>query len=274
MRGLEGKVAIVTGGASGLGLAIAERLAEEGVKVVISDINEALGQRVARDRGFAFYAQDVVDEGRWESLISAVEYEVGPLEILINNAGIAGATGFNPETATLSDWRRTVAINLDGVFLGCRAAIKAMRRTGHGGIVNISSMAAMRATPHMTAYGAAKAGVRQLTQSVAQYCAQQRLNIRCNSVHPGYVRTSLWDSAGEAMAARRGVNLDSIVAEAETIIPLGDMTRPSDIAAGVAFLASDDARHMTGEQLIIDGGIVSCNTFTADRLTQLTRETS
>jgi 3(or 17)beta-hydroxysteroid dehydrogenase len=136
-----------------------------------------------------------------------------------------------------------------------------MRHTGGGSIVNMSSIAALLATPDSTAYGAAKAAVRQLTKSVAQHCAQERLGIRCNSVHPGEVRTPLWDRYIDQTAQVLGVPADQLVREAKAGVPLGDMPEPDDIAAGVAFLCSDDARFLTGAELIIDGGLIGCDTF-------------
>jgi NAD(P)-dependent dehydrogenase (short-subunit alcohol dehydrogenase family) len=136
-----------------------------------------------------------------------------------------------------------------------------MRHTGGGSIVNMSSIAALLATPDSTAYGAAKAAVRQLTKSVAQHCAQERLGIRCNSVHPGEVKTPLWDGYIAQTAQVQGVPADQLVREAQARVPLGGMPEPDDIAAGVAFLCSDDARFITGSELIIDGGLIHCDTF-------------
>jgi 3(or 17)beta-hydroxysteroid dehydrogenase len=262
MGRLNDKVVLVTGGASGLGKAIAQRLASEGARVVISDIQFELGTRAASECGFTFLEQDVTDETRWVQVVQEIERHFGQLNILINNAGILGSTKANtPENSRLQDWKKVFAVHVEGVFLGCRAAIPAMRRSGGGSIVNMSSIAALRATAHNTAYGAAKAAVRQLTKSVAQYCAQEKLNIRCNSVHPGFVRTPLWDDGARQIARERGVSVEDIVAGALASVPLGDFTRAEDIAAAVAFLVSDDARHVTGAKLTVDGGIVHCDTY-------------
>jgi 3(or 17)beta-hydroxysteroid dehydrogenase len=136
-----------------------------------------------------------------------------------------------------------------------------LRRAGSGSIVNLSSIADRMATPHATAYGASKAAVRQLTRSVAQYCAEQKLNVRCNSVHPGMIRTPLLDQSIGEVAQLRGVSVEQVAAEFKANVPLGDFTLAEDVAAAVAFLASDDARHVTGSGLIIDGGIVHCDTY-------------
>jgi 3(or 17)beta-hydroxysteroid dehydrogenase len=262
MPRLNAKVALVTGGASGLGNAIAARLVAEGATVVITDLQRELGESVAREHGFTYLLQDVTDEAQWPGVIGEIEARFGRLDILVNNAGILGPMdAVNPENTRLTDWRKIFVVNADSVFLGCRAAIPAMNRAGGGSIINLSSVAGLRATPYGTAYGASKAVVRHLTKSVAQHCAQERLNIRCNSVHPGNVLTPLWLKQAEENARLRGCTPEQIIAEAESRIPLGDLTRPDDVAAAVAFLASDDSRHITGTKLIVDGGIMECDSF-------------
>jgi 3(or 17)beta-hydroxysteroid dehydrogenase len=262
MGRLDNKNALVTGGASGLGLAIAQRLTADGATVVISDISRELGEQTAAELGVGFLAQDVTAEDQWPEVIGAVEASHGPLAILVNNAGIAGAAdAVTPENTRFADWKQILSVNLDGVFLGCRAGIAAMRRSGGGSIVNMSSIAALLATPDSTAYGASKAAVRHLTKSVAQYCAAEGLGIRCNSVHPGEVRTPLWEGYVRQAAAASGVPVDVIVDEARSRVPLGDFPQPADIAAAVSFLCSDDARFVTGAELIVDGGVVHCDTF-------------
>ncbi len=262
MGRLDHRIALVTGGASGLGKAISQRLAADGASVVITDIQSDRGHTAASEGGFTFLEQDVCDESRWSEVIREIEERYGGLHILVNNAGITGPMdAVSPESTRLMDWRRIFAVNVEGVFLGCRTAIPAMRRAGGGSIINISSIAGLLATPDGTAYGASKAAVRQLTKSVAQYCAQEKLNIRCNSVHPGNVQTSLLDECFKGIAKARGVSVEVITAEAKNVCPLGDFTSPEDIAAAVAFLASQDARHVTGAKLIVDGGIVHCDTY-------------
>jgi 3(or 17)beta-hydroxysteroid dehydrogenase len=260
---LSGKVALVTGGASGIGRAIAERLADDGARVLISDVQMALGQSVAAERHFEFLAHDVVNENQWLEVIRRIMAAYGGLHILVNNAGILSPPSelANPETSTLADWRRIFAVNVEGVFLGCKTAIPAMHASGRGSIINISSVAALLATPFATAYGASKASVRQLTKSVAQHCAERRLNIRCNSVHPGIVRTTALDKAFAEAASQRGVPLEIILAERKAAVPLGEFAQLQEIAAAAAFLASDESRHMTGAQLIIDGGLAACDTY-------------
>jgi 3(or 17)beta-hydroxysteroid dehydrogenase len=263
MGTLEGKVALVTGGASGIGRATAERLASEGAHVIISDVQTALGESVAVQCGFDFLTHDVVKENEWLELIHRITVSHGGLHILVNNAGVLSPPSelANPETSTLSDWRRIFAVNVEGVFLGCKTAIPAMQASEGGSIINISSVAAQLATPFATAYGASKASVRHLTKSVAQHCAERRLNIRCNSLHPGIVRTQALDKAFSEAAEQRGMPFEAILAERQAAVPVGEFAQLREIAAAVAFLASDDSRHMTGAELIVDGGITSCDTF-------------
>ena len=262
MKRLAQKVALVTGGAAGLGKAIAQRLASEGARVVITDNDRSAGTTTAAAAGFIFLEQDVRDEQRWTQVVADIERQLGRLNVLVNNAGILGPMiAVSPEDTPLDLWRRIFAVNVEGVFLGCRAAIPAMRRSGDGSIINISSIAGLRASPYATAYGASKAAVRHLTKSIAQHCAERKLNIRCNSVHPGDVRTPLWDKAAAELARVRRVPIEAVIEEGRTDSPMGEFTLPEDIAAMVAFLASDEARHITGTKMIVDGGTVNCESY-------------
>lgn len=262
MSRLEQKVVLVTGGASGLGKAIAVRLLSDGARVVISDIRATIGAQVAEKCGFTFIAQNVCDERRWSDVVSEIEGMFGALHILVNNAGIVGPVdGRSPEDTRLEAWRTVFAVNVEGVFLGCRAAIPAIKRAGGGSIVNLSSVAGLLATPYNTAYGASKAAIAHLTKSVAQHCAHERNQIRCNAVYPGNIRTPLWDKQAQELAQQRGVPIAEIIAEGEAVIPLGEFTAPEDVAAAVSFLVSDDSRHITGSKLIVDGGILGCDTY-------------
>ncbi len=262
MQRLTAKVALVTGGAAGLGRAIARRLRSDGADVVISDLDVKAGTATAAESDLLFLEQDVCDEAGWLRVVGEVETRFGHLDILVNNAGILGPmNAVSPVDTPLDHWRRIFAVNVEGVFLGCRAAIAAMRRAGGGSIINISSIAGLRATPYATAYGASKAAVRQFTKSVAQHCAEQKLNIRCNSVHPGDVRTPLWDRQAAELARLRQVPIEEIIEDNRMDSPMGEFTLPEDIAAAVAFLASDEARHITGTKLIVDGGIVNCESY-------------
>jgi len=262
LKGLANKIALITGGAVGIGKAIAQRLAAEGACVVITDIQRDVGETTAAHCRFTFLEQDVCDESQWTEVVGSIEKRFGRLDVLVNNAGILGSIeAASPENTSLANWSKIFAVNVHGTFLGCRAAIPAMRRAGGGSIVNISSVASEWATPHATAYGASKAAVRQLTKSVAQYCAQEKLNVRCNSVHPHGVRTPLLDQSIHEMARQQGVSVEQVIADFKVSIPLGDFTQPEDVAAAVAYLASDEARHMTGAALFVDGGSVNCDTL-------------
>jgi 3(or 17)beta-hydroxysteroid dehydrogenase len=263
MKVLANKVALVTGGASGLGKAIAARLSADGARVVITDIQRQAGRALATAQRYEFFDNDVTDEHQWNVLMRQIHEICGGLHVLVNNAGVLSPPSekANPETSTLNDWRRIFSVNVEGVFLGCKSAIPLIHASGGGSIINMSSVAALLATPFAMAYGASKASVRQLTKSVAQHCAERQLNIRCNSVHPGIVRTTALDKAFTEAAAQRGVAFDLIVEERQAAVPTGTFAGLEDIAAAVAFLASEDSRHMTGAQLVIDGGLVDCDTY-------------
>lgn len=253
---VRGKVAIVTGGASGLGAAIAAMLVREGAQVVITDIQEAAGRARAAEIGCDFLPQDVAEEARWPAVVEAVRTKFGGLHILVNNAGFEGPLdAVNPEDTRLSDWQRVHRINVEGVFLGCRAAIPVMRESGGGSIINLSSIAALVATPFITAYGASKAAVRQFTMSVAMHCAQTRSRVRCNSVHPGQIRTPMLEKLFRDTAARNGITPAEAEAAFVGRVPLGEFGEPDDIAYAVLYLASDESKHVTGAQIVVDGGM-------------------
>ncbi len=247
------KVALVTGGGSGLGEAICIRLAEEGARVVVSDINESSAMRVAGAIGDAALAlhQDVTSEQRWQEVLAEIVDRFGRLDILVNNAGIA-IVG-NVEEATLADWQATQRVNLDAVFLGTRDAIKVMKSTG-GSIINISSIEGIIGEPEVAAYNASKGGVRIFTKSAALHCAAQGYRIRVNSVHPGFINTAMVSGAVGSMCAADG---EAFQARIMGNIPMGYMGEPIDIANGVLFLASDESRYMTGSELVIDGGYIA-----------------
>lgn len=254
MQRYEGKVALVTGGASGMGRATSKRLASEGAKVVLTDRNVADGLKVAAEIGDSalFLEQDVTDEAGWPKVIEAARKRFGALHVLVNNAGIGGLMGANPEKETLEGWRRIHGVNLEGVFLGCKHAIPAIREAGGGAIVNISSLAAMQGTPALAAYGASKGAVRQFSKTVAIHCAHRGYKIRCNSVHPGPIETPMLQDL-----LSRGGSMDPAEGRRKFIesVPLKMLGKPEDIAAAVAFLGSEDARFITGEELMVDGGM-------------------
>ena len=259
MAQVQGKVALVTGAASGIGAACAETLAREGARVVLTDLDEAGGEAVAgriRSGGgeAVFLRQDVTDEARWAEVVAEAERRFGRLDVLVSNAGIAVMVPLLE--MSLADWRRQMAVNVDGVFLSVKHCIPAMRRSGGGSIVLLSSVAGLRGSAGLAAYSASKGAVRLFAKSVALECAGARDNIRCNSVHPGIIETAIWTKMPVESAVRgdgRNAPLDprSIAAAS---VPTGVLGQPQDVADGVLFLASDQSRYVNGSELVIDGG--------------------
>lgn len=258
MGRLDGKVALVTGAARGIGAAIASAFADEGAFVYVTDINveggntfvETLGERAR------FMKLDVRSEEDWKRSVAVLLQAHERLDILVNNAGITGfeeeIVPHDPEHASLDAWRRVHETNLDGVFLGCREAITAMRRTGSGSIINISSRSGLVGIPTAAAYASSKAAVRNHTKSVALYCAAQGLTIRCNSLHPAAVLTPMWEPM-LGQGAEREVAMAAIVKDT----PLKRFGMPSEVAAVSVLLASDEAAYITGTEITIDGGILA-----------------
>ena len=256
MGRVEGKVAVVTGGASGIGRGCAEILAREGAAMVITDIQDHKSEALAAELGgkARYLHHDVTSEDAWIEVIAQVEREHGRLDILVNNAGI----GIGCPTITamsLADWRRQQAINVEGVFLGIKHALPLMRRAGNGGsIINMSSVAGLRGSPNLAAYCATKGAVRLFTKSVALECGAAQDGVRVNSVHPGIIETPIWESIvgmGEA-GTNAPPDLDALSTMA---VPLGVKGVPEDIANGVLWLASAESRYVTGTELVIDGGL-------------------
>ena len=253
---VKGKTVIVTGGGSGIGAASSELLAAEGASVVVTDINADAAEQTAdiiRQRGQAATAlhQDVTNEHRWSEVVAETVATYGRLDVLVNNAGISGAGTGIIEDAAFEDWRRVMDINLDAVFLGCKEAIFAMKDTGGGSIINISSIMGIVGGAG-AAYNASKGGVRLLTKSIAVHCGSNGYNIRCNSIHPGYIWTPLVRNVVEFVdEVSTEEELREMLVERH---PIGRLGEPEDIARGVLFLASDDSSFMTGSELVIDGG--------------------
>ena len=255
---VQGKVALVTGGASGIGLGCAEKLAAEGATVVVTDLQDAKGEEAAAAIGRAggkarYLHHDVTDEAAWEAVIADIRSREGRLDILVNNAGIG--LGGSVLEMSLADWRRQTAVNLDGVFLGVKHAIPLMRASGDGGsIVNMSSVAGLKGSAILAGYCATKGGVRLFTKSVAMECANAKDGIRVNSVHPGIIETPIWLSIVNPQnpGANAPPDLDAMSTMA---VPLGVKGYPEDIANGVLWLASDESRYVTGAELVIDGGL-------------------
>ena len=244
---IEGKVALISGGARGQGAAEAKLFAQEGAKVVFGDILDDQGKQVEAEineaGGEALYVHlDVTQEADWESAVETAVSRYGKLDILVNNAGITIRK--NVEDTTEEDWDRIMAINAKGVFLGTKQAIPAMRQSGGGSIVNISSIAGLVATPGSgIAYTASKGAVRLFTKATAIQYAKE--HIRCNSVHPGGVDTPMTRQLRTAPVSRE---------ERLRFVPMGRSAAPEEIAYGVLYLASDEASFVTGSELVIDGG--------------------
>ncbi|MBP7334844.1 SDR family oxidoreductase [Niveispirillum sp.] len=250
MARMQGKVALVTGAASGIGRATCIALAREGARVVVADINQTGGEetvaRIGADAAFYQYL-DVADEQSWIDAIAAATARFGKLNVLANVAGIGSSCDF--EATSLADWNRMLAVNLTGVFLGCKQALGAMARAGEpGAIVNVASVGAHIAGPDIVAYCASKGGVRMLTKGVAMHCAAKGLPIRANSVNPTFVDSEMLDPIA-SLFGDRDVMRTSMARQ----IPIGRMATPADIANGVLFLASDEAAMVSGTELFIDG---------------------
>jgi len=245
MGRVEGKVAIVTGAASGMGKADAKLLAEQGAKVVLADLNEVDGQAVADEIGdnAVFMRLNVTDEDNWKSVIAQTVETFGKLDILVNNAGMI-SLGTIVDTE-LEDWRRINAVNSDGVFLGCKHAIPAMAESGGGSIINMSSVAAIHGQSFVAAYTASKGAVRALTKNIAMFCKEQKNDIRCNSIHPDGVKTPMVVKVATGQETATQEDIDKIGA-------FGNMCDPEDIANLVLFLASEESRFINGAEMLID----------------------
>jgi NAD(P)-dependent dehydrogenase (short-subunit alcohol dehydrogenase family) len=257
MGQVDGKVALVTGGASGIGEACALTLAREGARVVITDIDDARGKALAaKIGGGAIYLNhDVASEPRWIEVVAEIEKQCGKLDVLVSNAGIGIATPILD--MTLEDWQRQQSINLDGVFLSVKHSVPLMRKGGGGSIVLMSSVAGLRGAPGLAAYAATKGGVRLFGKSVALELTNEK--IRVNTMHPGIIATPIW---GKIPTGARGMGHNAPVdpyERARLAVPLGFAGEAQDIANGVLWLASDASRYVTGMEMVIDGGMMAGN---------------
>ena len=248
MGQVDGKVAVVTGAASGIGAATARVLAREGARVVITDLDDTAGQAIASEIGGHYIHHDVTDEEGWKAVIADTGQRFGRLDIVVANAGI-GIMGPAVDMS-LTDWRRQMAVNVDGVFLGVKTALPLMRKGKAGSIVNISSIAGLRGAANLSAYCTSKGAVRLFTKSVAIECAAMQDGIRCNSVHPGLIETPIWRQV--VPGSNEPMDLD---AAAALRVPMRRKGWPEDIAKVVLFLASEDSGYMTGEEVVVDGGM-------------------
>ena len=247
---LSGRVAIVTGGASGIGLACAALLEQHGATVVVADLQPA------KDGPGRFVEHDVASEDSWKALLANVLETDARLDIMVNNAGISGGPA-SVETTTVENWQQVQAVNSEGVFLGCKYAIDGMKRTtaakqaSKGSIVNISSIAGLVGSAGPLAYTASKGAVRLLTKSVALYCAEQKYDIRCNSVHPGGVDTAIFNPLWQAVGREQG---KSIIGGRH---PIGRMGEPNELGELILWLASDRSSFVTGAEFVADGGVTA-----------------
>jgi NAD(P)-dependent dehydrogenase (short-subunit alcohol dehydrogenase family) len=254
MARLAGKSALVTGAARGIGEAISRAFVREGATVVLTDIRDVEGERLAASLGprASYRHLDVRSPADWEGVMA----HVGRLDVLVNNAGITGfedgIVPHDPEHTTLEAWHAVLATNLDGVFLGCKYGITAMRPSGSGSIINISSRSGLVGMAGAAAYAASKAAVRNHTKSVALYCAQQGLAIRCNSVHPAAIMTPMWEAmlgGGPGRPARERAFVRDT--------PLKRFGTPEEVAHLAVYLASDESAYATGAEFQLDGGLLA-----------------
>jgi NAD(P)-dependent dehydrogenase (short-subunit alcohol dehydrogenase family) len=252
MDRLKGKVAIVTGGARGLGRAQCRRMAEEGAKVAVTDVIDGEGRAVADEIAAAggegrYWSLDVTDEERVRRVFAEVVEAWGRLDVLVNNAGIAGADKPTDEL-TVEEWEKVQAVNVRGVFLCTKHAIAPLREAGGGSIVNLSSIYGIVGAPDIPAYHASKGAVREMTKVDALLYADD--GIRVNSVHPGFI----WTPLVAGLAEEQGMSEHEFVERTAAKHPIGRMGEPDDVAWGVVYLASDEAAFLTGSELVIDGG--------------------
>lgn len=244
---LKNKVALITGGAQGLGKEMAKSMIKEGARVIISDINEDVLQKTAEEISCDHLVLDVTNKDQWQQVITKIKDDIGSLNILVNNAGMGG--GGDVESTDIDLWDLVHKVNLDSVFLGCKFAIPLMRDSGNGSIINISSMSGIVASHNTSAYNSSKAAVRHLSKSIALHCAKSTNLVRCNSLHPVFTRTAMVQSMIDAAPER---NIEQKLIKQ---IPIRRLAEPIDIANAAVFLASDEASFITGTELIVDGGL-------------------
>lgn len=264
MHHLDGRVALVTGGARGIGAAIAQALARAGASVVITDVLDADGaeqaERLRQNGPVSYQHHDVTSEADWADVVSRCESDLGGLDILVNNAGIYLS---RPLLQTsLEDFRRVQSVNVDGVFLGMKTALPAIARRAHrwpggGAIVNLSSVAGIVGQPGTIAYNASKGAVRLMTKSAAMECAAANLKVRVNSVHPGVIETPMYEALMSGFAEQQPAGDNELRSQVAAAHPLGRIGTPAEIANAVLFLASDAAAFMTGAEVVVDGGFTA-----------------
>ena len=257
MNRLENRICVVTGAGRGIGEAIARHFANEGASVIVTDKDLSSAKNIAAAIGGEARLLDVAQEDHWDTLAN----EFPQIEVLVNNAGVTGfeegMVAHDPENARLNDWRYVHRINLDGTFLGCRYAIRAMRKKAAGAIINISSRSGLVGIPGAAAYASSKAAIRNHTKTVALYCAQEGLNIRCNSIHPAAILTPMWEPM-LGNGPDRQARMDALVSDT----PLRRFGTVDEVASICVMLASDEAAYMTGSEITIDGGLLAGSSAT------------
>ena len=262
MGRLSNKVALITGAASGIGKATARLFCQEGASVILSDINDndgafALENCIKNNHNAEYIHLDVSQESDWISAFKYLQKKHKKLDILVNNAGISGFAQcdgpHDPENLNMKTWRQVHAVNSDGVALGCKYAIQTMKNQKSGSIVNMSSRSGLVGIPQMVSYASSKASVRNHTKSVALYCAENRYNIRCNSIHPGAILTPMWDPMLPDDPKAKVDAINSIAND----IPLKTMGLAIDVAYAALYLASDESKYVTGIELNVDGGLLA-----------------
>ena len=244
---LKNKVALITGGAQGLGKEMAKSMIKEGARVIISDINEESLEETAKELSCDHIVLDVTNKDQWQMVVTKIKDDIGSLNILVNNAGMGG--GGDVESTDIELWDLVHKVNLDSVFLGCKYALPLMRDSGNGSIINISSMSGIVASHNTSAYNSSKAAVRHLSKSVALHCAKSTNLVRCNSLHPVFTRTAMVQSMIDSAPER---NIEQKLIQQ---IPIRRLAEPIDIANAAVFLASDESSFITGTELIVDGGL-------------------
>jgi len=251
MGRLDGKVALITGASKGLGEADARLFAAEGATVVLTDVDADNGEQVAKEIGgtASFVEQDVRDEAQWARIVDDVVAKHSKLDILVNNAGVVEPG--NIENQTTDEWRFVNAVSSDGTFFGCRNAVRVMKESGGGSIINMASVASLQGEPYVFAYCAAKGAVEAMTRAVAVHCAQMKYNIRCNSIHPSGIQTPMVASVGGKMIEKKMVSLD----EAGSSAGLSKIGEPNDIAYMALYLASDESKFVNGARMVVDNSM-------------------
>jgi NAD(P)-dependent dehydrogenase (short-subunit alcohol dehydrogenase family) len=254
VKRLEGKVAVITGAASGIGLAFAKAFAAEGATVHLTDVSAEAGEKAAAEigHGAAFARLDVTNQGDWDSLAAAIDSQHGRLDVLVNNAGVG--LGGSVEDCTDEAWNTTMAVNVTGVFKGCRAMMPLLRKSRAASIINVSSIFGMVGDQFTVAYSASKGAVRALTKSAALHCAGMDPPVRVNSVHPGFVMTPMVERAVAGLPAAMA---EQYMARTVGLVPLGRIGEPDELTGVAVFLASDEARYITGAEYVVDGGFTA-----------------